>query len=30
MSNEYPQRICDYIKGERKFTIKASISIEKR
>lgn len=29
MSNEYPQRICDYIKGERKFTIKASISIEK-
>lgn len=29
MSNEYPQRISAYIKGERKFTVKASISIEK-
>lgn len=29
MSNEYPQRIHDYIKGERKFTIRSSISIEK-
>lgn len=29
MSNEYPQRICDYIKGQRKFTIKASLAIEK-
>lgn len=29
MSNEYPQRISAYINGQRKFTIKASIAIEK-
>lgn len=29
MSNEYPQRIHDYIKGQRKFNIKASLSIER-
>lgn len=29
MSNEYPQRIYEFIKGTRKFTIKASLSIEK-
>lgn len=29
MSNEYPQRIHDYIKGKRKFTIKSSVSIER-
>lgn len=29
MSNEYPQHICAYIRGKRKFTIKASIAIEK-
>jgi plasmid maintenance system antidote protein VapI len=29
MSNEYPQRICAYIRGKRKFTIKASLAIEK-
>lgn len=29
ISNLYPQRIRDYIKGERKFTIRASISIER-
>lgn len=29
MSNEYPQRIHDYIKGQRKFNIKYSLSIER-
>lgn len=29
MSNIYPQHICAYIKGKRKFTIKASVAIEK-
>jgi len=29
IANEYPQRIYDFIKGKRKFTIKASLAIEK-
>ena len=29
MSNEYPQRIYDFIQGKRKFTIKSSLAIEK-
>lgn len=29
ISGLYPQRIRDYIKGERKFTVKASISVER-
>jgi len=29
ISNEYPQRIYEFIKGKRKFTIKSSLSIEK-
>lgn len=29
LSNEYPSRISAYIKGQRKFTIKASIALEK-
>jgi antitoxin HigA-1 len=29
ISNEYPQRISEYIQGKRKFTIKASLAIEK-
>lgn len=29
MLNEYPQHICAFIKGKRKFNIKTSIAIEK-
>lgn len=29
LSDQYPQRIYEYIKGKRKFTIKASLALEK-